>query len=165
MTMQEILRYVIEYGSIVLFFIVLFENLNFPGLMAGIVYPLMGILVSYGEYSLFSMTILSIIASLLGSIILYFIGFYLGNRSIRWIKRKFPKSEKSIDKIMFYTDKYGNKGVLICRLLPGIRTIVPLISGTARYNFVEFVLYSSLGISLWNIPLILIGFFTEKTIC
>lgn len=164
MTMQEILEYVVKYGGVFLFFIVLLENLNFPGLMAGIVYPLLGVLVSYGEYSLISMTLLSIVASLLGSIVLYFVGYYLGNRCIRWIKRKFPKTEKSINKIIGYSDKYGNKGVFICRILPAIRTIVALVAGTARYNFLEFILYSTLGIAVWNIPLILIGFFTQKTI-
>ena len=164
MTMQEIIDYVIKYGSIVLFILVFFENMNFPGLFAGVVYPLMGILVLYGEYSLIYMIIISILASLLGSIALYLLGYYLGNKCIMWFEKILPKSTKYLDKIMMYTEKYGSKGVLICRLLPAIRTIVSLVAGTARQNFVTFVVYSTVGISLWNIPLILIGYYTGSTI-
>lgn len=163
MLMKSILNYVVEYGIIFVFLIVYLESLNFPGLAAGIVYPAIGVLVLYGKYSLMTMFMVSLIASLLGSITLYILGYYIGNSAVNRIMNMFPKLERNINKMFYYSQKYGDKSVLICRFIPAVRTIISLFSGTVRQGFLEFVLYSTLGIGISNFTLIMSGYITYRS--
>lgn len=162
--MDFIINYGIKYGIIYIFLIVYLENINFPGLGAAIVYPAIGVLVLYGKYSLFLIFILSLIASLLGSITLYIFGYFIGGNAIEKLIEIYPKFEIDIKKVISYCEKYGDRSVLICRFIPTVRTVIPLISGIIKQEFIGFILYSSVGIGLSNLTLIMIGYFTYKVI-
>lgn len=162
--METMIECVLKYGLIFIFIIVYLENINFPGLAAGIVYPAIGVLVLYGKYNLFLMFLVSLIASLLGSITLYILGYYIGSKAVEKLIRIFPRLENNIQKVIIYSNKYGDKSVLICRFIPAIRTIIPLVSGTIRQGFIGFILYSAVGIGLCNFILIMSGYVTYRYI-
>ena len=157
-------EYILRYGIVFLFFIVFLEYLNLPGLPGGIVLPAIGVLIANNKYNFLGVFLISVLAGLLGSMTLYYIGYYVGNPILEWIKNKFPKTEGSIDKAFNFTKRFGSKGVFICRLLPVVRTIVSLISGTVKEDIVEFTVYSALGISVWNLVFILGGYITTKAL-
>ncbi|MCQ2968777.1 MAG: DedA family protein [Clostridium sp.] len=159
-----VVEYILKYGIIFLFFIVYLEYLNLPGLPGGVILPAIGVLIASNKYSFFGMFIVSVLAGVLGSISLYYVGYYLGNPLLEWIKKKFPKTQKSIDKAFAFSKRFGSKGVFVCRLVPVVRTIVSLISGTVKEDIVEFTIYSALGISIWNLVFIFGGYITSKTL-
>ena len=103
-------------------------------------------------------------AAVFGSIVLYIIGYYIGTPILDCLNKKIPKTEKYTEKILMYSNKYGNKAIFICRLLPVIRTLISLVSGVVRAEFGGFVLYSTMGISIWNIVLLSFGYFGVKVI-
>ena len=140
------------------------EQLNFPGLASSILMPAVGVLVAKYEYSFIYMFILTLVASLLGSITLYYLGYFIGNPMINWIKQKFPKTQEPIDKILIYSNQYGKKGVLLCRFIPGVRTLVSLVCGSVKENLIEFLIFSSIGIGIWNLALMLSGYLTINLI-
>ena len=107
---------------------------------------------------------LTLVASLLGSITLYYLGYFIGNPMINWIKQKFPKTQEPIDKILIYSNKYGKEGVLLCRFIPGVRTLVSLVCGSVKENLIEFLIFSSIGIGIWNLALMLSGYLTINLI-
>lgn len=164
MTVQDVVDYILKYGIPFLFLIVYLEYLNLPALPAAVVFPAIGVMAAHDGYNLFGVFLISLAAGILGSLTLYLIGYYVGNAIIRWIRKKFPRSGKYIDKIIYYSEKYGNKGVFICRLLPGVRTIVSLVSGVLREEVIDFVLYSALGIAIWNFVFIFGGYITTRAI-
>lgn len=164
MTVQDVVDYILKYGIPFLFLIIYLEYLNLPALPAAVVFPAIGVMAAQEGYNLFGVFLISLAAGILGSLTLYLIGYYVGNAIIRWIRKKFPKSGKYIDKIIYYSEKYGNKGVFICRLLPGVRTIVSLVSGALREEVIDFVLYSALGIAIWNFVFIFGGYITTRAI-
>lgn len=164
MTVRDVVDYILKYGIPFLFLIVYLEYLNLPALPAAVVFPAIGVMAAHDGYNLFGVFLISLAAGILGSLTLYLIGYYVGNAIIRWIRKKFPKSGKYIDKIIYYSEKYGNKGVFICRLLPGVRTIVSLVSGALREEVIDFVLYSALGIAIWNFVFIFGGYITTRVI-
>ena len=104
---QLIIQYILKYGTTVIFLLLFLEQLNFPGLASSILMPAVGVLVAKYEYSFIYMFILTLVASLLGSITLYYLGYFIGNPMINWIKQKFPKTQEPIDKILIYSNKYG----------------------------------------------------------
>ena len=155
-----VVEYILKYGIIFLFFIVYLEYLNLPGLPGGVILPAIGVLIANNEYSFFGMFIISVLAGVLGSISLY----YVGNPLLEWIKKKFPKAKGSIDKAFDFSKRFGSKGVFVCRLLPVVRTIVSLISGTVKEDIVEFTIYSTFGIAVWNLVFIFGGYITSKAL-
>ena len=150
--------FLIEYGSIVLFIIVFLEYLNLPGLPSGIIMPAAGLLVAKSDISFIYMLVMSVIAGLLGSWVLYFLGSFFGEPTMNWLVKKFPKTQGTIDKTNHYINKYGNKGVFITRLLPVVRTIISFAAGFVKMNFISFSIYSTLGITIWNFVYILAGY-------
>lgn len=151
-------NYFYEYGMLLLFIIVFLEYLNLPGLPAGIIMPLAGMMCASSNLSIIASILTSIIAGLLGSICLYLIGFYVGEPSLRWLERKYPKVRKPIKNAISYCEKYGDKGVFISRLIPVARTLSSLIAGTFRINIFKFSIYSLLGITIWNSVFIFAGY-------
>ncbi|MDM0911715.1 MAG: VTT domain-containing protein [Clostridium perfringens] len=55
--------------------------------------------------------------------------------------------------------KYGKPAVLLARIVPLTRTYVSLLAGAEKFRLKYFILYSSLGISIWNIFLVSLGYF------
>lgn len=155
---NNILQYIKQYGYIFLAIIVFLEYLNFPGLPAGIIMPAAGILVKYDGLSFIYTLMISVIAGLLGSFVLYALGHYCGKPILNKIQNKFPKSKKAIDKTYKYIDKYGNVGILIARLIPVARTLISLVAGTFNVEFAKFTLYSVIGITIWNLVFIYAGY-------
>ena len=75
MDVNSILDYLAQYGVIFIFVIVFLEYLNLPGLPAGIIMPLAGLWISRGNMNFPFVLFLSVIAGVIGSWCLYFLGF------------------------------------------------------------------------------------------
>jgi len=158
MDIQTVLNYFTQYGLIFLFVIVLLEYMNLPGLPAGIIMPAAGILIAGRDMNFITALIVSVLAGLLGSYILYFIGYFLGKPVLDKFYQKYQKLRPSINKAISYTEKHGSKGVFIARLIPVARTLISLTVGTMRMNFLSFTIYSILGITIWNSVFIYAGY-------
>lgn len=157
--MQVVLDYFSKYGMWFLFFIVYLEYLNLPGLPAGIIMPAAGILVRTAGYNFGAALLVSVIAGLLGSYSLYFIGFKIGAPAVDQLCTRYPKLTQSIDKANYYTDRYGDKGIVVSRLIPIARTLISLVAGVFKTNFIKFTIYSVIGITAWNAAFIFSGYF------
>ena len=159
MAIEDILNYFATYGLILLFVIVFLEYLNLPGLPAGIIMPAAGILASRNDESLSLVVFISVLAGVLGSIVLYFIGYYGGFMLLDKMGKKFQKLQPTIKKSSDILRERGFFGIFISRLLPVLRTIVSIIAGSVRVNFFKFLVYSIPGIFLWNLCFIFMGYF------
>ena len=155
---NTILNYLNQHGIIFLFVIVFLEYLNLPGLPAGIIMPAAGILIARGSMNVWSAVIISVIAGLAGSLVLYIIGYYFGKPFLDKISSKYEKTKKPIAKLYYYLNRYGNLGVFIVRLIPVARTIISVVAGTTKLNIIPFLLYSAAGIFLWNSAFLFFGY-------
>ncbi len=68
-----------------------------------------------------------------------------------------PVAGEVIDRWGSMLDRYGDRAVLIARLLPLARTFVSLPAGARRVPLGRFVLFTTLGCALWATGLIGIG--------
>jgi membrane protein DedA with SNARE-associated domain len=101
---------------------------------------------------------LSVIAGLIGTGICYTIGWYGGGAIINAIKRKFPKSEKSLDASYDRFNENGASAVCIGRVIPLVRTYIALVAGAAKLKPTTYFPASLLGITIWNTLLIGLGY-------
>ena len=148
----------IKMGYIGVFIFMLIEYASIP-IPSELILPFFGISAAEGKISLLTITIVSTLAALLGSIICYYIGYYGGSSLINWAKKKFPRTEVYFDKLAVWFEKHGKETILVARVLPVVRTYVSLIAGAERIKMLPFVVYSTIGIFLWNILLIFLGYF------
>ena len=161
-SIEVVLKYMMDYGIIFLFIIVYLEYLNLPGLPTGIIMPAAGILISMSELGFLEAISVSVVAGILGSYTLYFIGYFIGKPAVDKIYNKYPKLRPAIDKSVNYVEKYGNRGIVVSRIIPIARTLISLVAGTMQMQLISFTLYSALGITLWNLVFICSGYLIGK---
>ncbi len=158
MSADVVISYFQEYGLVFLFIIVFLEYLNLPGMPAGIIMPAAGVLIKAGDMSFVVALIVSVIAGLVGSYVLYGVGRYIGRPIIDKLYHRFKSMRNGFDKLNDYHTRYGNKAVFIARLVPVARTLISLTAGSFKMPVVPFTLYSVMGITIWNFVYILAGY-------
>ena len=146
-----------QYGLISIFLIVMLEYANFP-LPSEVVLPFIGIMVSKGNIDFGLALTISIIGGIVGSTINYLLGLYFGKPILKYMMKKYPKTRYSIKSSMWWMNKYGKISVMLARVIPVARTIISIPAGINKMNINIFVLYSTIGISLWNTVLIFLGY-------
>ena len=101
---------------------------------------------------------LTVGAGLLGSWILYFLGRLGGAVLLPWYLKRFPKQEALIAKNMDMLKKKGAMGVFLGKLIPMVRTIIPIPAGAIKMDFVTYSVSSAGGIFIWNFVLVGAGY-------
>lgn len=150
-------NFIEQYGLVSIFIIVMLEYANLP-LPSEIVLPFVGYVVLKGNIGFFSAIMASIVGGLLGSITNYYIGYYFGTPLIKYIVKKYPKTEKSAIKSSEWLRKYGKISVMVTRVVPLARTFISIPAGISKMNLPIFILYSAIGIGIWNFFLISLGY-------
>ncbi len=150
-------NFIEHYGIISIFLIVMLEYANFP-LPSEVVLPFVGIMVAKGNIDFTLSIVVSILAGVLGSITNYFIGFYFGKPIIKYLLDKYPRTKNSVKSSMWWLNKYGKLSVMFARIIPLARTFISIPAGITKMNMFIFILYSSIGIGIWNFVLIYLGY-------
>src|SRR3989338_5756898 len=125
-----------------------------------------GVLAARGEMSILLIFIVSLLGSLFGAAINYFVGYFIGRKAVDFYisqnTENFLLSEKKLRKTDNYFEKYGDVTTFVGRLIPGIRQLISLPAGFAKMNIKKFFLFTSLGAGIWSIFLIYVGYFIGK---
>ncbi|MDK2562943.1 VTT domain-containing protein [Romboutsia sedimentorum] len=112
---------------------------------------------NYGKVSIFIIVALEYAnASLPSELVLPLVGI------LALIKNKYPKTKKSIKASYRWLAKYEKISVMLSRLVPLARTFISIVAGVTKMNVVEFVVYSGIGIAIWNTIPIFIGYILEN---
>ncbi len=146
-----------EYGLVAMFIIIMLEYACFP-VSSEIVLPLSGAVASINNTHFLVILPLSIIAGMIGTGACYTVGWYGGGAIINGIKKKFPKSEKSLDASYKRFHENGASAVCIGRVIPLVRTYIALVAGAAKLKPSTYFPASLLGITIWNTLLIGLGY-------
>jgi membrane protein DedA with SNARE-associated domain len=156
---NQILYIVNEIGYVAVVIITAMEYACFPMMPSEVILPTIGILAAKGEITYYGALISSVLGGLIGSLLCYFVGYYGGSVLIEKIKLKFPKTQNSIKTINNWFEAYGKLAVFFTRLVPLTRTYISIIAGTAKFNKTTFILFSIMGIIIWNSILVSLGYF------
>jgi membrane protein DedA with SNARE-associated domain len=124
-----------------------------------LVLPLAGYLVFLGKFNFEVAVIVASIGSLVGTLIDYSIGFYLGRAVVLRYGRYVRLHESNLVKTEKWFAKYGEIIVLLARFVPLVRTVIAFPAGIAEMKLWKFILFSIVGIVVWDAILIYIGFY------
>lgn len=100
---------------------------------------------------------LLLIAAIIGDMVNYMIGDYIGPKAFSG-KYKFLKKEY-LDKTQQFYLKHGGKTIIYARFIPIIRTFAPFIAGVGTMTYSRFASYNVIGGFLWVTSFLFIGFY------
>ena len=152
-----------DYGYIGVFLLILIENL-FPPIPSEVILTFGGFMTTTSNITILGVILSSTIGSLLGAIILYYIGKILNKeRLIKIVKSKYGKllriKPKDIESADRWFDTKGNKTVFFCRFVPVVRSLISIPAGMSEMPLFKFIIYTMLGSGIWNTLLVCIGAF------
>ena len=137
------------------------ENL-FPPIPSELIMPLAGFTVSQGKMSFVPAVLAGVIGTIIGALPWYYAGKLVGEERLKALADKYGKwitvSSQDIDKVTRWFNRYGKKAVLMGRLVPGIRTLISLPAGLSNMPLVPFLIYSTIGTTMWVMLLTFLGF-------
>lgn len=159
---QFILQVIEQFGYLGVFFLILIENV-FPPIPSEVILLFSGFFSTYTNLSVFYMILASTFGSLLGAIVLYFIGkIFNKDRLKKMVRSKIGKilflKEKDIDKADDWFDKKGDKCVFFCRFVPIVRSLISVPAGMSEMPMFKFIVYTICGSMIWNTVLICAGY-------
>lgn len=164
-------------AAFVNFLLGIFSNLGYWGVLilmtvessflpfpSEIVVPPAAYLASKGELNIFLIIIVSVVGSLLGALINYYLSISLGRTVIYRLARTklahfIGLSDEKIKKAEEYFLQHGERSTFIGRLLPVIRQLISIPAGLAKMKLSRFILFTTLGSLIWSIILAIIGYF------
>jgi len=142
------------YGGIVILMAI--ESACIP-LPSEIIMPFAGYLVSIGRFDLYLAATAGAVGCNIGSIAAYELG-KRGGRTVvdRWGKYVLM-SHSDLDRAERFFERWGDLTVLICRLLPAVRSFIAFPAGVARMPLLRFHLYTFIGSWPWCFALAWVG--------
>lgn len=160
--MQEfILSIMNQFGYIGVFLLIAIENI-FPPIPSEVILLFGGFMTTYTRLNIIGMVIASTLGSVIGAIVLYYIGkIFNKDRLKKIISGKIGKiirlKPSDIDKADQWFDTKGNKTVFFCRFVPLIRSLISIPAGMSEMPMGKFLLYTVIGSTIWNTVLIIVG--------
>jgi membrane-associated protein len=98
-----------------------------------------------------------IIAAVLGDLVNYHIGKYIGVKAFSG-KYKLLKVEYLVKTHAFY-EKYGGKTIIYARFIPIIRTFAPFVAGVGSMTYGRFAMFNVGGGIAWVTSFLFLGYF------
>lgn len=139
------------YPGIVL--VMALENV-FPPIPSELVMPLAGFMANEGTFNLLGVIIAGMIGSVLGALILYYLGAWANELVIRRFIRRWGRyafiSENDLDVSLGYFHRHGEAVIFFGRLIPLVRSLISIPAGMDRMPMSKFLFYTVLGTTIWS---------------
>lgn len=152
---------------LVLFLIIFLETglIVFPFLPGDGLLFSAGVIAASSKLNIIFLVPILIMAAVAGNYFNYGIGRKIGDR-IEHSQSRFVQKYlvKSIIQTRLFYEKYGRRSIIIGRFFPVIRTYIPFLAGTVKFNYSEFGRDTLIGSVIWVPFFTLIGYFLGEII-
>jgi membrane protein DedA with SNARE-associated domain len=137
-------------------------NLHLLPIPTQLILALAGFLVGQGQFSFFGVLASSSAGAIAASLVLYAIGAWIGEESLRRFIRRAERFKlifiADLERASEIFEHHGGKAILIGHLFPGIGALISIPAGITRMPiFGRFMAYTLLGCVLWNGGFIILG--------
>jgi membrane protein DedA with SNARE-associated domain len=139
------------------------ENL-FPPLPSEVILPMAGLAASRGSFSLVEALVWTTAGSVMGALLLYGLGAWLGIARLRAIAVKVPLLRADdIDRTVAWFGRHGGKAVFFGRMIPIFRSLISIPAGITRMPVWRFALLTAAGSLIWNSIFVMSGYFLGES--
>jgi membrane protein DedA with SNARE-associated domain len=146
-------------GALGVGLLILLENL-IPPIPSEVILPLAGFRARTGTLNLLAVWPAATAGSVLGALILYGLGAWLGYDRLhrlaghRWF---LLAGQKDLERGREVFERHGGKMVLIARCIPFLRSVVSIPAGIAGMPVLRFTLLTAIGSGVWNAMFLWLG--------
>jgi membrane protein DedA with SNARE-associated domain len=134
----------------------------FPPIPSEAIFPLAGYSILKNQMNGFHIIGIGVTGgcgATVGAFVIYIISKKLGRVGlIKYLKYAKIK-EKSLEKADHWFEKYGDKSVVIGRVIPGIRELVSIPAGIFNMNPIKFLIFTLIGSCAWSVALTAVGYY------
>jgi len=127
------------------------------------------VMMSFGGYlaqarslELWAVIAAGTLGDIAGALVAYAIGYYGGRPLLERFGKLVFVRPADLERIERWSNKFGSRAVLICRLLPGIRAFASLPAGVTRMHVAVFAGFTAAGSLIWCTAFALLGFTLGK---
>jgi membrane protein DedA with SNARE-associated domain len=156
-----IIAFISSTGYWGILLLMLVENV-FPPIPSELIMPLAGFMVAQDKLTFLGATLAGMAGSVIGALPFYYAGNKLGEERVKRFADRHGRwltvSGQDIERASRWFDRHGGAAVFLCRLIPGVRSLISVPAGIARMNFVKFLFYTSIGTALWAGLLAYVGY-------
>lgn len=165
--MQEfVMSFMNHFGYFGVFLLIAIENI-FPPIPSEVILLFGGFVTTYTKLNIILMTLFATLGSLVGAILLYYIGKIFNYEKLQKlvsgkIGRILHLKKDDITRADKWFNQNGNITVFFCRFIPLVRSFISIPAGMNKMNIVKFIIYTTIGSLIWNFVLILLGAKTKE---
>lgn len=109
------------------------------------------------DLQLFVMCGLLIVAAILGDLVNYHIGKYVGPKAFSGKYRLLKK--EYLEKTEQFYMKHGGKTIIYARFIPIVRTFAPFVAGVGAMTYGRFASYNVIGGVVWVTSFLFLGYY------
>ncbi|NJR59459.1 MAG: DedA family protein [Cyanobacteria bacterium CRU_2_1] len=125
--------------------------------------PLAGFMAAEGELNVVYVVLSGVAGFLLSILPWYFAGKILGETGLKKFQQKHPRwlalPTRNLEKANRWFYRHRGRAVLFSLLVPGIRNLISVPAGMSGMQLTSFLLYTTLGSTIWLSILTLAGYF------
>lgn len=103
------------------------------------------------------MWVLLIVAAILGDLVNYHIGKYIGPKAFSGQYKLLKPAY--LNKTHAFYERYGGKTIIYARFIPIVRTFAPFVAGVGTMSYSKFAMYNVVGGIAWVTSFLFLGYF------
>src|SRR5215813_7639657 len=147
-----------QYGLIILPALAIAEQVGIP-LPAAPVLLAVGALAAHGRVNIALVLMTLSVAALATDLAWYELGRRHGARVLERLYRCSSRPDECRRGATAVFTRHGARSMLVAKFLPGLTTILPPLAGAFAVGRVRFVLYDLVGVLLWAVAWLSVGYF------
>ena len=153
---------VLQYGPWIyaILFVIIFSETGFvvtPFLPGDSLLFVAGAVAALGGMNIGILLAVLTAAAVLGNMLNYQIGRFLGPKVFHWENSRFF-NKAALEKTHAFYEKHGGKTLIISRFLPLFRTFAPFVAGIGAMTYARFSMFNVVGAVGWVGSLTLAGY-------
>ncbi|KIL76131.1 DedA family protein [Bacillus badius] len=149
-----------QFGYIGIFLLIAIENI-FPPIPSEVILTFGGTMTTFSTLTVPGVVLAATGGSITGAVILYKAGNLLDVGRLEKVIDRWGHvlhlNKKDIYKADHWFNDYGYWTVLVCRVIPFLRSLISIPAGMARMRFSLFLLFTTIGTFVWNLLLVYAG--------
>jgi membrane protein DedA with SNARE-associated domain len=153
----DALEFLLRHGYLVLFGVVLGEQLGLP-LVGAPVLLAAGALAGVGRFSLPVALGLPVLACLLGDAVWFYLGRRRGASVLTLLCRIALEPDSCVRRTEDVFTRWGARVLLVAKFVPGLNTLAPPLAGVVRMPLGRFLRYDVGGAALWTLVYVGLGY-------
>ena len=151
----------LNYGTITLLMAIESSFIPFPSEV--VVPPAAYFAMENPDLNIYLVWLFATLGALIGASVNYLLALWIGRPLVyAFANSRFGHvcliDAAKVEKAEAYFDKHGAVSTFLGRLVPAVRQLISIPAGLSRMNFGTLAIFTVLGAGVWNVVLVLMGY-------